>query len=34
MIVCLGLEHWVAGWTAQTNPLSYCRTQLVLKMSL
>ena len=22
-MVCLGLEPWVAGWKAQTNPLSY-----------
>ena len=22
--LCLGFEPWVAGWKAQTDPLSYC----------
>ena len=26
-MVCLGLEPWVAGWYAQTIPLSYGGTQ-------
>ena len=28
-MVCLGLEPGVAGWKAQTNPLSYSGTPLM-----
>ena len=27
-MVCLGFEHGAAGWTAQTNPLSYGDTPI------
>ena len=32
-MVCLGFEPWVAGWKAQTNPLSYGGTPQLTVLS-